>query len=112
VSSLMIRSGKQTGRIKSPKSIVKYALKEIVIQVFYLYKTISGGACVQLLTIVHMLPGIYDSEWMAPTTLIRVVGVSSIRLTRGPLPRPTSVGYARVISALGVPEGRWAGLEF
>jgi hypothetical protein len=24
------------------------------------------------------------------------------------IPRPTSVGYARVISALGVPKGRWA----
>ena len=62
----MIRSGKQTGRIKSPKSIVKYALKEIVIQVFYLYKTISG---------------IYDSEWMAGTpNLPRKIWVSANKL--------------------------------
>jgi hypothetical protein len=34
---------------------------------------------------------------------------AAVRRTFGRMiPRPTSVGYARVITALGVPKGRWA----
>jgi hypothetical protein len=38
-------------------------------------------------------------------------GNFSINIHKRSNPRPTSVGYARVISALGVPKGRWAALE-